>query len=95
MSDSALPKKALLTGNGRTNLLTTNYAPKVVKGDDSEDSWRDKIKNTLSGINIAKMRNQWKRDEKCSKITAALDRSVVIQADLRNTVAQRSALTGD
>ena len=65
MEDSALPKKALLAGNGRTNLLATEYTPKVVKGDpdDSEDSWRDKIKNTLSGIDTAKERNQWKRDE--------------------------------
>ena len=42
----------------------------------------------------AKERNQWKRDEKCSRITAALDMRVVIQAELRDTIAQRSALTG-
>jgi hypothetical protein len=95
MEDSALPKRALLAGNGRTNLLTTKYTPKVVKGDDSEDNWRDKIKNTLSGTGTAKERNQWKRDEKCSRTTAALDRRVVIQNELRSTVAQRSALTGE
>ena len=95
MEDSALPKRALLAGNGRTNLLTTKYTPKVVKGDDSEDNWRDKIKNTLSGIDTAKERNQWKREEKCSRITATLDRRVVLQTELRNTVAQRSALTGE
>ena len=39
--------------NGRTNLLTTNYTPRVVKGDESEDNWRDTIKNTLSGIDTA------------------------------------------
>ena len=32
-------------------------------------------------------RNQWKRDKKCSRITAARDRTVVIQTALRNTVA--------
>ena len=32
MVDSALPKRALLAGNGRTNLLTTKYTPKVFRG---------------------------------------------------------------
>ena len=53
MEDSALPKRALMAGNGRTDLLTTKYTPRVVKGDESEDNWRDKIKNTLSGIDTA------------------------------------------
>ena len=34
---SALSKKALLAGGGRTNLLTTKYTLKVVEGDDSEE----------------------------------------------------------
>ena len=75
MEDSALPKRVLMAGNGRTNLLTTKYTPRVVKGDESEDNWRDKIKNTLSGIDTASERSQWKRDEKSSRITAALDRT--------------------
>ena len=68
---------------------------KVIKGDDAEDSRRDKIKNTLSGMHTAKERTQWKRDEKCSRIAAALDRRVVIQTDLRDTIAPRSAPTGE
>ena len=48
-----MPKRALLAGNGKPDLLTTKYTPKVVKGDDAEDNWRDKIKNTLSGIDTA------------------------------------------
>ena len=39
MEDSALPKRVLMAGNGRTNLLTTKYTPRVVKGDESEDNW--------------------------------------------------------
>ena len=95
MEDNALRKKASIAGNERTNLLTTKYTPQVVKGGDSADNWMDKIKNTLSRVNTTKERNQWKKDEKRSRITAALDRRVVIQTDLRNAVAQRSALTGE
>ena len=82
MEDSALPKKSQLAGNRRTNLLTTQYTPKVVKEDDSEDSWRDELKNTLSGMNAAKERTQWKMDEKCSRATAQLDKRVAIQTGL-------------
>lgn len=94
MEDSALPKKALMKG-GLTNLLTTKYTPRVVKGDTTEGTWREKVKHTLSSLDTAKERNQWKREEKCSRITAALDRRAVIQQDLRNTVNRRSLLMGD
>ena len=41
------------------------------------------------------MRNQWEGNEKCSRITAALDRRVAIQQELRSTVTTRSLLVGE
>ena len=78
-----------------TSLLALEYTPRVVQGDDSEDNWRDTIKSTLSGIDTASERSQWKRDEKSSRITAALDRRVVIRQELKGAVAQRGILIGE
>ena len=41
------------------------------------------------------MRNQWERNEKCPRITAALDRRVAIQQEVRSTVTERSLLVGE
>ena len=58
MEDSALPKRALMARNGRSNLLTRKYTPRVVKGDVTEDNWRVKIKKTLSSLDTSKERNE-------------------------------------
>ena len=97
MEDSALPKKALLAqmaGRKKTNLLTAKYTPRM-KGDDSTDSFLDKIKKTLTCLATPRERRQWKRGEKEARVTAALDRRVALQNDLKNTVAERSLLVGE
>ena len=96
MEDSALPKKALLAqmaGRKKTNLLTAKYTPRM-KGDDSTDSFLDKIKKTLTCLATPRERRQWKRGEKETRVTAALDKRVALQNDLKNTVAERSLLVG-
>ena len=98
MKDSALPKKSLLAqmaGRKKTNLLTAKYTPRM-KGEDSTDSFLDKIKKTLTCLETPRERRQWKkREEKEARLTAALDRRAALQNDLKNTVAERSLLVGE